>query len=701
MTVARVFTFKRLYLRPTMALAAVAIFAGPGIAAAQSESQAMDGSWIVLSEPRVDLWYHGLAVIGFGEVPQVSMYDSAYVERVKAAKQELGIYPTPLDESAERLRRDLDRAPASELLHFVPLYFPEASRERMLRALLAVAERRTRDSTIAGGDTRAGMRLLEARFREGGQRDRLRQLVHLLEQEWDLFYRDFRQQTAAGDETYVAEMSRRWTEEVEPAISEFLAAEDLDSGRIYIAPALGLEGRMFEGSTFQRTVHALTVWAPAWNDPRASLFSVVREMCYSVSGDALRSSARGLTQPMVTRAAVQCGARLLQHTSPELASEYRSVYLRAAGFSEAGMNVDSIFGEVYGLDSEIRDSLDVRLRIAPGMESDAPPPLTDWTFEAKPQVDLWFHVLAVAAADEPGPLGMYSAEYARHIREAKQELGIYPTKLDSIAPELRQSIFRLDDLPRTDLHFIPLYFPHADPERMLNALREFARGRLERAAGGGPTVLKGLQIVNQRFVGGREQRALREIADAAEREWDDFYRDYWERQLEQLQPRYRAVEAVWDSLLAPQLGPYLVRRRLNAGLVIPSPPLGPEGRIVDYDEYVPNDQTVSVQVPLDSEGPNGTVFAFLKELCFLFIDNDDLTEFAEGPDELEDIRRTAAVRCGGLVLQFYAPTLSAPYRRAFLDAVGATEGYTVAAFQRVYALEPEVFDLVRQQIRRR
>ena len=87
--------------------------------------------------------------------------------------------------------------------------------------------------------------------------------------------------------------------------------------------------------------------------------------------------------------------------------------------------------------------------------------------------------------------------------------------------------------------------------------------------------------------------------------------------------------------------------------------------------------------------------------CFLLVDERDLEDFADGAQELEDLQRTAAVRCGSLILQFYAPTLVAPYRRAFLDAVGATEGYTVAAFERVYALEPEVFDRLREQIRRR
>jgi hypothetical protein len=311
-------------------------------------------------------------------------------------------------------------------------------------------------------------------------------------------------------------------------------------------------------------------------------------------------------------------------------------------------------------------------------------------------------VLAVAAADEPGPLGMYSAEYARHIREVKQALGVYPTRLDSIAGDLRAAVASIgDSVARSILHFLPLYFPRADPRSMLEALRIVGRGRVDRMGVGGGNVRYGMIIASQVYISGRERRTLRELVDAAENEWEVFYRDYWEQANQQLRPRYQAVQQLWDSLFAPQLEPYLVRRRLTAGLILPSPPLGPEGRIIDDDEYVATDQTVSVQVPLTSDSPNQTVYAFLKELCFLLIDDGDLEESVGEGQTLEDLRRTAAVRCGNLILQFYAPTLAAPYRRAFLDAVGATEGYTVAAFERVYALEPEVLAILREEIRRR
>jgi len=78
-----------------------------------------------------------------------------------------------------------------------------------------------------------------------------------------------------------------------------------------------------------------------------------------------------------------------------------------------------------------------------------------------------------------------------------------------------------------------------------------------------------------------------------------------------------------------------------------------------------------------------------------------LAKYAVDPADLQDLRRRAAVRCGADIMQFYAPVLASGYRRVFLDAVGAEESSTVSAFERVYALKPEVEELVREQIRRR
>ena len=683
-------------------ICALGLFAPDGLANAQNDSLELDGGWVIFADPRVDLWYHGLAMVGLNADEEFPLYNTEYIDRVRAAKAEMGIAPTPLDAGAERLREELEKDPAFQLFHFIPLYFPNTSIDRMFQALRAVADRNTRDSTVAGRDTRAGMRLLEGTFRDGNHRRWLREFVTVLEQEWNLFYRDYRASTTAGDATYLAVLQRRWQNSVAPAISDFLASERLDSGRIYIVPSLGVDGRSFEGNDLRRTVNAMAVWAPAWGDPRASLYSVVRELCYSTGGRAVQSAGRPANSVALGRAAVQCGARLLGHVDSSLAAEYREIYVRAMAPDTAQGELSEVFGETYSIDQAVLDSLDVRLGISTGTIAPEPPPPTRWQVETKPQVDLWYHVLAVAAADEPGPLGLYSAEYATVVREAKQELGIYPTKLDSVAADLRRDVINADTDVASVFHFLPLYFQNASPERMLEGLMTVARGRADRMGFGGGDIQFGMLQASRAILGGRERRILRDLVEIAENEWEVFYRDYWEQMIEEQQPRYEAVQTVWDTLFAPQLAPYLERRRLTGGIIIPSPPVGPEGRIVEFDTYIPTDQIVSVQVRLSSAGPDATIFAFLKELCFLLVDDTELLIDPNATYNVrEDIRRRAAVRCGALILQFYAPTLVASYRRTFLDAVGADESYSVAAFERVYDLEPGLYDRLREQIRRR
>ena len=667
--------------------AAIGLTAAPA-AGQVDEAVTADSGWVVLSKPHVDLWYHGLAVIGFDQDADFPLYNPEYAERVRSVKEEMGVYPTALDEAAEKLRKEFEKDDVFQHLHFMPLYFPVASRTRMLQALTAVAERNVQDSGVVGPDTRAGVRYTAARFRSGKQRRLLGQFVEALEEEWAVFLGDYWQRTAAQDSARYAEIQRRWDRDVAPAVGGFLRNQRLENGRIFVSPALGPEGRLVQANAFRGLENGVAVWSPDWDDPKASLYAVVRELCFSVVGDS--------------KAAVRCGALVLETGAEALVPEYQTVFVRAVDGDTSEVVLADVFEQAYEADEQVLSG--IRSQLGParlggvgraGTESADP----GWTIQPRAHADLWFHALAVIQADEPGPLGLYSADYARSIRQVKQDLGLYPTALDVLASELRQEIADHADL--NSIHFVPLYFPRATPERMLGALRAVAKRRTNNPAVSGSDVRFGARVMMGAMQRGGARRLLESLVDAAEEEWELFYRDYWERQQAEQESRYTAIQSMWDSVVAPVLGPYLERQRLSGGLVTPSPAVGPEGRIIDVDEGVPGDQVVAVQLPPDTDGPEASVFAFLKELCFVLVDDRKLRGFAQDTLALEDLRRTVAVRCGALLLDFYAPTLGASYRRVFLDAVGAEESATVGAFERVYALDPEVFEVLREQIRGR
>ena len=53
--------------------------------------------WAVRSAAHVDLWYHGLAVVGFEGFSPLPLYSPEYAERIRRAKEAQGVYPTTLD----------------------------------------------------------------------------------------------------------------------------------------------------------------------------------------------------------------------------------------------------------------------------------------------------------------------------------------------------------------------------------------------------------------------------------------------------------------------------------------------------------------------------------------------------------------------------------------------------------------------------
>jgi hypothetical protein len=673
-----------------------------GSVAAQGQDNTESGPesrWLVLSKPQVDLWYHGLALIGFEQAQGMPLYNAQYVDRLLAVKESMGLR-TKLDRDVLDLLGEFQGDNVFQVLHFLPLYFPVATPERMLRALAAVADRDISDTSIVGPDTRAGVRYAAANFRTGDQREVLKRFVEALQEEWEKFYRQYWEDNI-HDAGLEREMQRRWDATLAPAVDHFLVDQRLKNGRIFVSPPLGPEGRMLRGNAFQGIEHAVAVWSPQPVDTTTSLYSAVRELCFSVVNGP--------------REAVRCGAMLLQQSAPELVPQYQRVYVNAVGGDTSAASLAQSFEKSFPVTGQVSEQLEEQLQ--PEEESAAEseeyePPITSWVVRPREQVDLWFHCMAVIQADQPGPLGLYSADYARQIREIKQARGVYPTPLDSLADSFRKEIGEAEGID--NIHFVPLYFPRAGVEEMLETVEDVANGafRDPMRRGGGMGSGGAFQLAYT-FDTGRERNLLRRLVRAFRSEWELFYRDYWEESEGVRADRYEAIQEMWDGVFADKLAPYLETHRLTGGLIVPSPAIGPEGRIIEQGEYDPQDQIVSVQLRLNRDNPDASVFAFLKELCFLLIDERrllgfvsegavtaaDLNEHEQG--ELEDLRRTAAVRCGAYIMEFHAPIHAARYRRVFLDAVGAEESSTVAAFERVYYLPPEVEEIVREQIRRR
>jgi len=668
-----------------------------------SPANAQQTGWAIRRSAAADLWFHGMAVLGFGAGPNVRAYDPDYVADVIRAKRDKGVYPTELDQEAEDLREKLQKDAAFQVFHFLPLYFPEAEPEEFLRALRAVAEKKTRDPDLVDRVTRPGVAVIARVIENGGQRGRLKDLVELLENEWEVFFADYWQESTDAGRQIISNSRRQWMNDFEPAMEGFLRSQRMDGGTALVSPALGPDGRMYEGVPASRSDNVVAVRLPATaSDDLTIPYSMLREMCYAAVDDAERAPGVRVSDNATSNGAVRCGSMVLESYLEDYRSAYETMFLDL--WPGEGPTPPTL-AAAYPIDDGLEGALGKLIRpqaVAARAGSGRTRPTNfGWVFRPQPQTDLWYHTLAVIQADQVGPLGMYSAEYATFIRDVKRERGVYPTPLDSLDNDVREKLMKSDPGGLDVFHFLPLYFTRSEPEDLMDILMAVAErdvGRLELSY---PEAEWGVSVLTNTLTSGGDRRVLRQLVEVMRAEWDLFYKDYWDEWYEERRDQYDAIQELWDKQIAPALGPFLERERLSGGLAMPSPGLGPEGRIDARDEYDPGDQVVAMMFPLSVDTPDASTFAFLKELCFIIIDPETLRGFAGGSVEAaQDLQRRAAVRCGAMLLEFYVPVLASRYRRAFLNAVGAEESSTQGAFERVFYLEPEIVERMKQEIRR-
>jgi hypothetical protein len=298
----------------------------------------VDGGWTLRRSSGAELWYHVLASLGYDGVGPLPFHADGYVARLRATKATRGIAPGMLEERAVRLRQALRADPAFEVLHFVPLYFPAADAERLTAALRTIAE--GRGATLRGDPRTAfGAAALDATLPRAAQRQLLAQLADVMDDEWRRFYRDEWQRRARADGERVERLQREWDTRFASALAPYLRAMQMDAGSIFVVPALGYEGRVFGGDPDDRTDNIIVVALPdagAEMPDDAALLLAVRESCFPLverviaTATAFSRMDRSLAAGESSRAAVRCGALLLDHVMPASAPAYRALFVRAS-----------------------------------------------------------------------------------------------------------------------------------------------------------------------------------------------------------------------------------------------------------------------------------------------------------------------------------------------------------------------------------
>jgi len=93
-----------------------------------------NSGWTFTSDPFADLWFHGLAIVGFDGFGRVPLYDAEYAWNVESSRR-ADAAPSELERARGEILAAFISDPAFEVLHFVPLYLADAPVDMALDAL--------------------------------------------------------------------------------------------------------------------------------------------------------------------------------------------------------------------------------------------------------------------------------------------------------------------------------------------------------------------------------------------------------------------------------------------------------------------------------------------------------------------------------------------------------------------------------------
>ena len=317
--------------------------------------------WSVRVAPQVDLWYHALSILQLPDLSALSMYDREHIRAVNAAKREAGTYPTALDDKVSDVREDFQKYPSFDALQLVPAYFPNATPERMLAALLGAVE--GEDAGSASPDVALGIAVVGRMFETSRERKAFRNFVELVEEEWATFYQSYWESTQSTAVAMVPEVQTIVDAVLGSSIGTTLVRWRVQGGTVFLSAPVGAAGRISVGDPMNPTDDVVIVRREV--SPTAasvSALSLVRELCVPQMREAVSSFEIGLfDEDAVTqawsRAAVVCGERSIESHAPQYSQAYRDAFVETA----RGMSATE-FAEVFAIDPRLDDWIDVIVR---------------------------------------------------------------------------------------------------------------------------------------------------------------------------------------------------------------------------------------------------------------------------------------------------------------------------------------------------
>ncbi|AHG89905.1 hypothetical protein J421_2368 [Gemmatirosa kalamazoonensis] len=324
--------------------------------------------------------------------------------------------------------------------------------------------------------------------------------------------------------------------------------------------------------------------------------------------------------------------------------------------------------------------------------SAAPQGLT-WTVRPREHVDLWLHGLAMLM-DDTARVPLFRRGYRDEMRATRTRAGV-TTRLDAERDRLRERFGVNPSLP-LDAQFVPFAFESWDTLRRAVDYVVQSGGNPQRA--GDQETARAIAILANVFRTPADREWLRVFAGALDDEYARFYRDYWAAQQRDRAATLAAIRSEWDRL-GPRVQRFLLNTQQRGGEIVPSLPLGGEGRTQSGG---PNSNLVAVSFPSSPAAAAEALYTAVHEFVGSTagpIVTDNVSPADQRAGLADRYVSAAQVRGGLMLLQKTAPDLAAGYARYYLATAGASAGGDpVAALTAAFPLPQPIADALAKQI---
>ncbi|MGD2120523.1 MAG: hypothetical protein PVJ76_02205 [Gemmatimonadota bacterium] len=327
-------------------------------------AQETSGDWGFTSLPLADLWFHGMALVdpvGPGPLP---LYDPGYPPQVRRAREAAGVSSTDLSDRVGYFRRAFQQDEAFQVLHFLPLYFPQAGRTEVFSALTILAGTEEGIPGAPSARTAFGLVAVASVLTTPGQRRVLGEFVQALEEEWTAFFRSWNQAGVEARNLTLRSVQASWTREFGPALQPFLQSTGMRGGLAAMSPAIGIEGRIFAGSPENQSDNVLVISTPDGpEDAVEAIYSMLRELSFPIARRAIgraggTTGVRSQDESRAGRAAVRAGAFVLETLQPQALAGYQQFFLSRAGRPAVPVaEVRAAFEQSYPLEASLAEAL--------------------------------------------------------------------------------------------------------------------------------------------------------------------------------------------------------------------------------------------------------------------------------------------------------------------------------------------------------